>query len=79
MERLNGLPIGSSPEKDYRRFSLAPKCKQGAEISIGREQNAIFVFAQRKNLLVFGCMQCIITNVRGIVANLPKSVCHNRR
>ena len=67
------------PEEDERWFALRPQRKQGPEIGVGRNDDAIFVLRALENLFVSGSLERVVANMDGIVASLPEKLSDERR
>src|SRR6516162_4701723 len=75
----SGPSVCCLPEEDQRWFALRSQRKQGPEIGVGRNDDAIFVLRAVENIIVSRGLQPVIANMNGIVASLPEKLGEKRR
>ena len=66
-------------EENYRWFALLCQRKERAEIGIGEDDDAAFVFCALENLVVYRGLQRVIAHMNGVMAALSQSLCEDRR
>lgn len=76
---LLGMPLSATSKQHHRWCSLSPRSQKRPEVSVSRDDDALFLLRAVEDLCVACVLQADIAYMQGVVTCLVQPPCDNRR